>query len=309
MVKCAKRCYDEFPTIVNQLKESSITYENTKLAYSQMDNKFAKSRLGIGWSSNLAQLAMSYYWTEQDENLYNNFVILSVVAQVIIDNSKREYEINGMDEIDRIQNMSCMQKTKTIITNNDKEKKVKCDYPKFMKYTKDIPYTKNGVELPFEIVRNNKKKVYDRINYDITCPMNWLEEILDEIEPSGTTNTIPTNEFFVKIEGKPNHRQMSKIRKLVDEYDTFVKTNKEQGNDVEKNIEKFQQLIDNVSKVKVNNLVTINRLVESALGLESNITGRPIDKSTSKFTRKMLNVLYKTNKEKFLNCFIFGEND
>lgn len=80
MVKCAKRCYDEFPTIVNQLKESSITYENTKLAYSQMDNKFAKSRLGIGWSSNLAQLAMSYYWTEQDEDLYNNFVILSVVA-------------------------------------------------------------------------------------------------------------------------------------------------------------------------------------------------------------------------------------
>ena len=69
MVKCAKRCYDEFPTIVNQLKESSITYENTKFAYSQMDNKFAKSRLGIGWSSNLAQLAMSYYWTEQDEIL------------------------------------------------------------------------------------------------------------------------------------------------------------------------------------------------------------------------------------------------
>lgn len=80
MIKCAKRCYDEFPTIVNQLKESSITYENTKLAYSQMDNKFAKSRLGIGWSSNLAQLAMSYYWTEQDEDLYDNFVILSVVA-------------------------------------------------------------------------------------------------------------------------------------------------------------------------------------------------------------------------------------
>lgn len=80
MVKCAKRCYDEFPTIVNQLKESSITYENTKLAYSQMDNKFAKSRLGIGWSSNLAQLAMSYYWTEPKQELYDNFVILSVVA-------------------------------------------------------------------------------------------------------------------------------------------------------------------------------------------------------------------------------------
>lgn len=80
MVRCAKKCYDEFPTIVNQLKESSITYENTKLAYSQMDNKFAKSRLGIGWSSNLAQLAMTYYWTEPKQELYDNFVILSVVA-------------------------------------------------------------------------------------------------------------------------------------------------------------------------------------------------------------------------------------
>ena len=80
MVRCAKKCYDEFPTIVNQLKESSITYENTKLAYSQMDNKFAKSRLGIGWSSNLAQLAMTYYLTEPKQELYDNFVILSVVA-------------------------------------------------------------------------------------------------------------------------------------------------------------------------------------------------------------------------------------
>ena len=64
-----------------------------------------------------------------------------------------------------------------------------------------------------------------------------------------------------------------------------------------------------MSKVKVNNLVTINRLVESALGLENDGKGRPIDKSAVKFTRKMLNVLYKTNREKFLNCFVFAEND
>ena len=76
------------------LQESGITYNNTKKDYAAMDNKFSKSRMGIGYSSNLAQLAMTYYWTElqkdnPDENklkeLYDNFIILSVLAQVIID--------------------------------------------------------------------------------------------------------------------------------------------------------------------------------------------------------------------------------
>ena len=55
MVECARVCYKEFPTIVNDLKESGITYQNTKKDYALMDNKFSKSRMGIGYSSNLAQ--------------------------------------------------------------------------------------------------------------------------------------------------------------------------------------------------------------------------------------------------------------
>ena len=89
IVKCAKQCYKEFPTIVNALQESGITYTNSKKDYALMDNKFSKSRMGIGYSSNLAQLALTYYWTElkkdnPDEErlkeLYDNFVILSVLA-------------------------------------------------------------------------------------------------------------------------------------------------------------------------------------------------------------------------------------
>ena len=80
MVNGARLCYINFPTIVNNLKEGGITYENTPKQYSDMDNKFAKSRIGIGWSSNLAQLAMSYYWTEPSKETYDSFVILSVVA-------------------------------------------------------------------------------------------------------------------------------------------------------------------------------------------------------------------------------------
>ena len=56
-----------------------------------MDNKLSSSRLGIGWSSNLAMLSLTYYWTElakekeqidkvKLKELYDNFVILAVLA-------------------------------------------------------------------------------------------------------------------------------------------------------------------------------------------------------------------------------------
>lgn len=88
-VKCAKKCYNEYPTTVNKIKESGITYSNTKKEYARMDNKFARSQRYIGESSNLAQLAMTYYWTDRanhvefsfrSKELYDNFVILAVLA-------------------------------------------------------------------------------------------------------------------------------------------------------------------------------------------------------------------------------------
>lgn len=89
MVKCAAYCYEHYPTIVNDLKESGVVYKSNKSEYARMDNTFSKSRIGIGYSSNLAQLAMTYYWSElQSDNpdpkrldeLSDNFVILSVLA-------------------------------------------------------------------------------------------------------------------------------------------------------------------------------------------------------------------------------------
>ena len=183
MVKYAEYCYRNFPTIVNALNESGITYQNTKVDYAKMDNKFSKSCMGIGYSSNLAQLAMTYYWTElQKDNpndnklkeLYDNFIILSVLAQVIIDGCKREYEIDGNKEIDRISKMPCMTiKEQCGVTKTGKPKYHKKDFPEFMKYTREIKYTKDGKELPQEEIMESKDKLKSRINDELLCPMNW----------------------------------------------------------------------------------------------------------------------------------------
>ena len=319
IVECAKRCYEEYPTIVNALKESGITYNNTKSDYANMDNKFSGTQMGIGWSSNLAQLAMTYYWTEKlkdnpNENmlkeLYDNFIILSVLAQVIIDGCKREYEIDGEEEIKRISKLPCMSLTRKTgqCSKNGKAKYKKCDFPAFMKYTREIKFTKDGKELPFEVVDKQRTKLKERINYDLQCPMNWLEEWLDKIQGASTSDTIPTSEFFIKMNGKPNNRQMSKIRSLIEKYDNFVKSLHINESDeeiiAEKLVDESKDLLEELNKIKIGNIVTINRLIETSLGLETGVgASKKLIGATTRYTRKMLNCLYKMNKDKFLINF------
>ena len=318
MVKCAERCYKEFYTIVNALQESGITYNNTKKDYASMDNKFSKSRMGIGYSSNLAQLAMTYYWTElQKDNpdedklkeLYDNFIILSVLAQVIIDGCKREYEIDGNKEIDRISKLSCMSIKRIVgYTESGKPKYKKYDFPEFMKYTREIKYTKDGKELPQEEIDESKNKLKSRINRDLSCPMNWLEDWINKIQNASTTETIPTEHFFVKMDGYANNRQMTKIRQIVEEYDSYIKAIQSNSSlddemSTELIIDRSKFVLDELSKIKVGNIVTINRLIETSLGIEPKDNGSIFYNKSQKYTRKMLNCLYKMNKDKFLLNF------
>lgn len=293
IVQCAKESYAHYPTIVNALQESHITYCNTKSAYAFMDNRFSGSKTGIGWASNLAQLAMTYYWTEKakplpDEThlqeLYDNFIILSVVAQIIIDGCKREYEISGVEEIKRISKLSCM----TLTDKNGR----KCDLPVFMKYTRN---------MHTDISRK-------RIHPDLQCPMNWLEEYLDKIPGASTHNTLPTENFFIKIQGSANRRQISKIQKLVMEFDAKVKHLQcikpdDDNLYIEKLIAYTDEILENLSKIQIGNPVTINRLIETALGLEKNHNQRYYKHYESKYTRKLLNCLYRMDKERFLANF------
>lgn len=319
IVKASRICYENYPTVVNALRESGVSYQNTKTAYANMDNKFSGTQMGIGWSSNLAQLAMTYYWTElakesPDESLlkeyYDNFTILAVLAQLVIDSCKRSFEIDGEEEIKRISKLPCMSLTKTIEVDDGKFKTIKCDFPEFMRYTREIPHTKDGKELPSEVVSKNKSKLRRRINPDLQCPMNWLEEWLDKIQNISSTNTLPTKDFFIKMQGKANDRQMSAIMKLIKEYDDYVKSSnvaspKSEDEYVFTIIEKANSILEKLQAINVRNVLTINRLIEVALGLSSEVGASHRRKyDPAKYTRKLLNLLYKSNKDRFLANFI-----
>lgn len=147
--------------------------------------------------------------------------------QVIIDSCKRLYEIDGVKEIDRISKLPCMSMKKEVVDKNGNKRMKKCDFPEFMKYTREIAVTKDGKELPQEDIEESKNKLKGRINKDLICPMNWLQEWLDKIQGASTKVTTPTENFFIKMTGRPNRDQISKIMKIVIDYDIYTQALKD----------------------------------------------------------------------------------
>lgn len=190
-----------------------------------------------------------------------------------------------------------------------KIKKVRCDLPEFMKYTKEVKTTKNGKEIPYEEIKGKRNKIKNRINKNLVCPMNWLQEELNTIQMASNENTIPTEEFFVKMDGVGNNRQMAKIRLLVEEYDSYVKelllSYEENEVAYENFIEKSHEIIEKLKSIKIGNIITINRLIETSLNIDKyNNNKHTRNHNDSKYTRKILNLLYRMNKDKFLINFI-----
>ena len=90
MVEAARISYRDFPTALNAIGQSNKTYKNEMAEYAKMDSMAQQAQLGIGLSSNLAQLALSYLWTKKANNqiddeykeLYNNCIILATLEQI-----------------------------------------------------------------------------------------------------------------------------------------------------------------------------------------------------------------------------------
>lgn len=306
MVKAAKYAYEHYPTVVNEVPESGKTYDNTPHAYALMDSAMQFSQRNIGSSSDTAQLCQSYmfdkiYKNQFDDDykqLYEDVIVLAVLAQLAIDSCKKNFNIDIAEEIKRIRGQKCMNREK--------------DFPKFMVYTHKIPVTKNGKERPYGDIKKDKRKVQDRIDETIECPMNWMHECIDKIQGVKRETWIDTIEFLVpKPKKQPKASQMAKLAKLVDEYDGFIKsyimgTDSKEGDDIEivdVLKQKTEELYQTVSKMRLSE-ATMHRLISCCLGYEGGGHGDRIFDIISKHSLRMLNVLYRTNRERFLLCFI-----
>ncbi len=188
--------------------------------------------------------------------------------------------------------MSCMKRKK--------------DYPEFMKWTHEIPVTKNSKERPFEDIKKDRNKVVQRIDKDLVCPMNWLQECLDKIQGVKKNKMIDTIKYLNKPTKRANQQQVPIIRKIIEDYDSYTRFcmsyDDEEIGVIHYN-EKTEETLEKLKKISISK-DTMYRLIATSLGYNGKVHTDKLYKKATKYTQKMLTLLYKYDKNKFLNCFI-----
>ena len=275
IVQHAKKCYSDHPTIVNLIPRDSKKYNRSMDEYALIDNNLANSQLDIGLSSNLAQIARTYSCNFNDEKYVDYVCILSVLAQVAIDNAKRRFDIDLGDEIKRI------QKDLDIKTNL---------YPSF-----------------WLLIKKNFKK--DNINEELKCPMNYLYN-LDLSEFHNIAPTLPMSHFFNKFEMSNNIRTCRKVEDLIAKYSLNlydVNSGDSEDEDYLLLRKDFDNLISDIQKIKIskNYLGLFSWMIDRAFKIlpGSLRNQKSISSVLNKNKPLLLKTLYEVNSSNLLKCF------
>lgn len=279
IVDISKRAYSDYPTIINDIGlTGKSAYGKDMKSYAKMDSSISSAQYAIGNASNVAQLALSYYFDGGSENieLEDVFIICSVLAQVAIDSAKRTYDVNVNSELARLSGLPCMQP-------EDGKK-----YPIF--YAKVQKLKNNGKKKKKEIRK-------DEVRF-FNTPMEILADIIEEnvidirknkkyILPTYNLNTV----FRYEPDRKRDSKQYKKIISIVQEYDREVKKLDISKSDYSKDVD---NLFD-ICMGKLKNL-SINKATMSALIAYAFVPNGDI-------RNRLLTVLYDKDNELFLKCF------
>lgn len=295
IVEYAKYCYLNYPTIVNNIPKEKNSYDNTLLNFAKIDNNLAAAQLAIGESSNLAQICLTYTYNFEDQKYDDYVCILSVLAQVAIDNAKRRFDIDLTREIDLIK--------------------------------KDMNIKDNKYPAFWGIVKKGFNK--QRVNSELICPMNYIFDI-EVSKFRNSTSTLPMSYFFIKhdIDKNEKRRKSRKVEELIQKYSldlyTYYQKPKDDGSlDDESETEKylllrsdFESMINEIQQVYISNnyLGLMSWLLDRAFVISSNLKGN-VNRDNYKLCTTINNnksilikTLYMVNKKAFLQCFLSAQD-
>lgn len=272
----ARKCYKQYSTIVNNIPKDKNVYNLSMDDFAKVDNALAGSQRDIGESSNLAQIAQTYMCNFEDKKYIDYVCILSVLAQVAIDNAKRRFDIDLTKEIRRIKNDMDIKKNK---------------YPAF-----------------WLIIKKEFKRI--KINYELHCAMNHLYDLdLSEFHPD--TTTLPMSYFFIKhpLEKKDTIRKSRKVEELIQQYSLKVNSyyNENLSEDYLLLRNDFDNLISDISRINIsyNYMGLFCWLLDRAFRITPDIcrNNKSIETSLEKNKSVLLKILYTINNKMFLKCF------
>ena len=288
IVEYAKFCYLNYPTIVNNIPKEKNSYDNTLMNFAKIDNNLSDAQEAIGTSSNLAQIDLTYTYnaeTDEEKKKYEKYVcILSVLAQVAIDNAKRRFDIDLVKEIDLIK--------------------------------KDMNIKENGFPAFWGIVKKDFNK--KRINKDLICPMNYIFDIqVDKYKSK--ESTLPMSNFFVSYPMEEHRRKSRKVEELIQKYslDLYSKYQKPKDNGYMDDEDEedsylllrsdFDDLISDINQVYIskNYLGLMSWLINRAFLIGAGARSKKSDILSTLNNNKaiLLKTLYTVNPDALLKCF------
>lgn len=321
IVALAKKAYMEYHTIVNEipLKESSV-YRKDMESYALMDNKISAGQDDVGSSSNVAQLALSYYYDlmyhtdEHNKELRDVFVICSVLAQAAIDSAKRSFDVSVGDELRRLKKVA-----QDINTANNEScgRTEKVKYPVFYaeiqceKQKKKVErlkrqnqLNKEAAELAGEEYKEELLSVMDetrRAKYK--CPMELLasyvnHDVLDSrVNKDYQRKTIHLRDVFrFPTADMKKMKNYGIVLKRAKAFDTRMnKLDAGEKNYPEIASYTFEDFLTKIQYLQIDQSL-MRFLISAAFNSESHMQNR------------LLEMLYEYNNALFLSCF-FSKND
>ena len=280
IVTLAKKAYNEYPTIINGIKpDGASEYKNDMESYARMDNDISAQQYAIGYSSNIAQLALSYYYDggSQSQDLEDVFIICSVLAQVAIDSAKRNFEIKVSPELNRIRELECMYHV-----------------PKYPRFYADVQKLKNRNK------QGKRMEIKDEDIGDFNCPMDIIYRIVDNdiIDKrkqkelcSRTVNLRMVFEYDLKKIKNRDRKQYLDVISIVKECDEEIKSLDREAEDYSECYRReFETALHKLRRKTIKE-DTMYSLIAYAFSSGGSLCDR------------LLTMLFDLEPERFLKCF------
>ena len=293
IVKCAKNCYRDYLTIVNNIPYAKNSYSYSLENYARIDNSLAQAQTAIGESSNIAQqcLSLTYndYGEETNKMLGDYVCILSVVAQCAIDNAKRSFDIDIPKEIVAIKKVlkpfGFPVYWEQVKINNDKRH----NHGKKKKLT-------------------DKQK--EKFKTEIRCPMNCVYSL--NIDSRTYTPTIKNEDLFIVDELKDTSRKSKNIERLIEQFSlkSYKYIIEGERYDLSEELllrDDFDRLIKEIRNTYISGnykglmQTLINRAFLLTPEMKQNYS--TIKTKLNQNRPLLLKTLYLVNKSVFLECF------
>lgn len=295
IVECAKRYIKEYPTIENLIPKEKNHYENTIENYAAIDSKLAAANSSIGESSNLAQLALTYSYNYDDSSIKDYIAILSVLAQCSIDNAKRTFDVDIVNEIKRIKRELDVEAIGLPYFWFMLKRKNKFAAPK--KKKKEV---------------NEEKKEMKKLNKSLVCPMNYVCD-LRFTAPKYSKKAIPMDSFFVKHPLKHDRRRSVKVEKLIEKYEIENSkiVNMNEGQDIlDSNFEEFIEELK-MTHVSKDYAGVFSFLIDRAFKITTGMKNAKTNCASNLWRNRpmLLRVLYAINPDILLSCFAGNINE